>query len=147
LVDLVTSVPDLHTARILASGGVSYISFLQTNPNLNEIIPWIEGPEIFVQLINPDWPVPPVQGLIIPYEWYDQFSFMNKKIFWSTDHAELPESAGIIYNDREITPIPKNPNAKTFYHYSIKIKYNPQDIYTWIDFDQDLTLFENLFLD
>lgn len=146
-VDLVTSVPDLHTARILASAGVSYISFLQSNSQLNEIIPWIEGPEIFVQLTDHDLPVPRIHGLIIPYTWYDQYSFMDKKIFWITDRAEQDISSDIIYTNRNITPFPKDEFYKSFYHYTIINEQDINDNLCWIDFEDDLSLFERLFLD
>ena len=146
-VDLVTSVPDLHTARILASAGVSYISFAQTITNLNEIVAWIEGPEVFVQMTDPDLPIPQVNGLIIPEIWYDQFSFMNKKIFWMTDRIDIHIPLDAIYTDRHMIPFPKHEFFKTFYHYTILHNPDASGNLSWIDFDEDLNLFERLFLD
>ncbi len=146
-VDLVTSVPDLHTARILASAGVSYISFLQTNAQLNEIIPWIEGPEIFVQLTDQDLPVPRVRGLIIPYTWYNLYSFMDKKVFWITDQVEQNISSDMIYTNRNVSPFPEHEFYKSFYHYTIINEQNIIGNLSWIDFEDDLSLFERLFLD
>jgi hypothetical protein len=145
-IHLVTSVPELHTARILAAAGVPYISFLQTTPNLNEIISWIEGPEVLVQVIDLNLAIPQVNHLIIPYAWYDQFYFMEKSIWWITDDALVSKPDGMIYTDAVALPTNESASHLCFYPYRNAIQVN-DNIKTWLDFNKDSELFEALFLE
>lgn len=144
-IDLVTSVPNLHIARILAAAGVPYISFLQNTPNLTEIIAWIEGPEIFVQLIDTDLPIPPVDNLIIPYSWFDQFSFVDKRTWWMTDDASVDIPDGMIYTTIDLSYANESKTNLCLYpcHHAIA-RQNKRKI--WIDYEKDADIFEVTFL-
>lgn len=144
-IHLVTSVPDLHTARILAAAGVPYISFLQTTPNLSEIFSWIEGPEIAVQVTDVNLPLPMVNKLIIPYAWYDQFSFMEKSIWWLTDGPSVYKPDGMIYTHVDILAYNESASQLCFYPYRNAIDDN-DNMKTWLDYTNDADLFETLFL-
>ena len=145
-VDLVTSVPDLHTARILASAGIPFISFKQNVSNLSEIISWIEGPEVFVQIIDPDLPIPQIGGLIIAYDWYEQYSFINKKILWLSYRSDVSIADGMIYADSIIHVKTIDPNHVQFYHYSFSNHENNHPTKYWLDYERDQALFDQLFL-
>jgi hypothetical protein len=146
-VDLVTSVPDLHTARILASAGIPYISFKQNISNLNEIISWIEGPEVFIQIIDHDLPIPQVDGLIIDHAWYEQYSFMDKKILWLTQRGDLSIADGMIYMPGVIQVNTIAPQYPQFFHASISQMKHIQSTMYWLDYEQDQALFDQIFLE
>lgn len=144
LPDLIMSVSDLQTARILAAAGVSYISFHQYIENLDEIKPWLEGPLIGVQIADPDQSLPTADFLIMPEEWYDLFSFSGRKIFWKGNSGLMSQEPEVI---TILNKAIENPVSDTgnFFHYTrtLGIKEN---ILTWIDFEEDQALFEKLFL-
>ncbi|MBK8282304.1 MAG: hypothetical protein IPK94_19755 [Saprospiraceae bacterium] len=139
-VSLVTSVPDLHTARICAAAGVPMISLVQTHPNLIEIRDWLEGTEVFVQITDPDLPLPLVDHLIIPFEWYDAFSFIDKKVFWITADQMISRPDGMIYTSLYQNPPPTGQDLKLFPYYEGSL------CAVWLDYQSDYKSFERLFL-
>lgn len=148
LPDLITSVPDLHTARILAAAGVDYIAFHQNIENLEEIRPWLEGPQIGVEITDPDLSLPNADFLIMPVEWYDLFSFSARPILWKVGVQLLPNRPrGNIIFARD------NPMNETemdegihFYHHSDFTGSESVTAKAWLDYKEDLVLFEKLFL-
>jgi len=146
LPDLVTSVPDLHTARILAAAGVGYIAFKQQIQTLSEIRPWLEGPEIGIEIVDMDTPIILADFLILPMEWYELYSFSDKRIFWKTDDPGKDEPDGMIYLKGIIKSVIEAKQGTPFLHYKDLYSQKDQPVKTWIDYEADLLLFESLFL-
>jgi|GEM_PF-1246669 len=187
LPDLITSVPDLQTARILAAAGVDYIAFHQNIENLEEIKPWLQGPQIGVEITNPDLSLPGADFLIMPLEWFDQFSFSGRPILWKAEGDTVQTSENLLFtrgsimNETEPTtgmqfsfsgrPILWKAEGDTvqtsenllftrgsimnetepttgmqFYHYADYISSKSVTAKAWLDYKEDLSLFEELFL-
>lgn len=139
-VSLVTSVPDLHIARICAAAGVPMISIDQTHPNLFEIRDWLEGTEVFVQITDPELPLPLTDHLIIPFKWHDAFSFIDKKVLWITDDQTIYRPDGMIYTGLYQDPSPASKDFKLF-------PYHEGSLFaSWLDYQSDYPIFEKLFL-
>ena len=145
LPSLVTSVPDLHTARILAAAGVSYIAFHQHIKNLEDIITWLEGPQTGVEMIDPDQSVPATDFLIMPAGWYDLFSFSGRTIFWKIDGDGFNQGDMIISRGGLMTATGMK-EGRRFYHYSDYCGSEDETAKAWLDYEEDLSLFEELFL-
>jgi len=145
LPDLITSVPDLQTARILAAAGVDYIAFHQNIENLEEIKPWLEGPQIGVEITDPDLSLPNADFLIMPLQWYDLFSFSNRPILWKTDGDTGQTSENLLFVKGSIMEVSEPMGGIRFYHYS---DFTDSEVTTksWLDYKDDLVLFEKLFL-
>lgn len=146
LPDLITSVPDLQTARILAAAGVDYIAFHQNIENLEDIKPWLEGPQIGVEITDPDLSLPNADFLIMPLQWYELFSFSNRPILWKTDEDTGLTSDNLLVTKGGITNETEPAAGIRFYHYS---DYTGAEVVTakaWLDYKEDLSLFEELFL-
>lgn len=86
---LVLSVPDLHSARILAAAGVPQIALLQSNPNFVEIKSWLQGVAVGAQITDPNASIPQADFLVIPKKYFDQFSFMDGRVYWLGDQGEI----------------------------------------------------------
>ena len=142
---LVTSVPDLHTARILAAAGIPYIAFHQQIRNLEEIKPWLEGPRTGIEMKDPDQSLPASDFLIMPASWYDLFSFSGRTIFWKTgdgnfDKGDLVLSRGVLFTPGSETV------GRRFYHYADYRDERGVNSAAWLDYEEDFNLFEALFL-
>ncbi|MDZ4707661.1 MAG: hypothetical protein SH818_04595 [Saprospiraceae bacterium] len=146
LPDLITSVPDLQTARILAAAGVDYIAFHQNIENLEEIKPWLQGPQIGVEITNPDLSLPGVDFLIMPLEWFDQFSFSGRPILWKAEGDTVQTSENLLFTRGSIMNETEPTTGMQFYHYADYISSKSVTAKAWLDYKEDLSLFEELFL-
>ncbi len=144
LITLVTSVPDLHMARILAAARVPLISFLQNTNHLNEIKSWLAGPEIGVQIEDHELPLPQVDFLIIHDINYEQYAHVDKKIYWKTKDATWDRPYAGIFDATFAMPI-ENRKVITFNKYIEGNKNSEQSLY-WIDYIEDAVIFEQIFL-
>ncbi len=146
LPDLITSVPDLQTARILAAAGVDYIAFHQNIENLEEIKPWLEGPQIGVEITDPELSLPNADFLIMPLQWYDLFSFSNRPILWKTDGDTEKTSENLLIAKGGTMEETELTIGIRFYHYSDYTGSEAVTAKSWLDYKDDLSLFEELFL-
>jgi hypothetical protein len=146
LPDLITSVPDLQTARILAAAGVDYIAFHQNIENLEEIKPWLEGPQIGVEITDPDLSLPNADFLIMPLQWYDLFSFSNRPILWKTEENTVQTSENLLFVKGSRMEESEPTAGIRFYHYSDYTDSEAITAKSWLDYKDDLVLFEKLFL-
>lgn len=146
LPDLITSVPDLQTARILAAAGVEYIAFHQNIENLEDIKTWLEGPQIGVEIIDPDLSLPNADFLIMPIQWYDLFSFSNRPILWKTEGDTVHTSENLLFVKGSIMEESEPTGGIRFYHYSDYTDSESVTAKSWLDYQDDLSLFEELFL-
>lgn len=144
LPSLVTSVPDLQIARILAAAGAQYIAFDQSMDQLSEISQWLEGPQTGVEIDDPNHPVPQVDFLIVPIILFEQFAFFEKKIFWKSKLTDIDEPAGMIFIREAGYSGPENGTGACFYHYSDRP--DNRNKLTWIDYKKDQLLFEKIFI-
>jgi hypothetical protein len=140
---LVTSVPDLHTARILASAGVPYISFQQEINNLPDIQAWLEGPEIGIQIENPELSLPQVDFLIVKDSDYDLYSFSGKKIFWLTTDVHWTKPYGALLN---VSPPVDHLQVTVFNKYAAQFEDVDHSFRFWLDCIDDATSFDRIFL-
>lgn len=142
LPSLVTSVPDLHTARILAAAGVPYLVFRQDTENLADLIQWLEGPRIGVEIADPETIVPRVDFLLIPLEFYDRFAFVEKPIFWKTGNTGAVFPDGMVYTRHDVHSA--RDGVMCFYPYTGMPTGN--DLPTWLNCREDKAMLEALFL-
>ncbi len=91
---LVLSVPDLQAARILAAAGVPQIALSATHPYFVEIKSWLEGTEVGASISDADQRIPPADFLVVPIEFYENYSFVDKKIYWVTSDGQLTDRFG-----------------------------------------------------
>lgn len=123
---LVLSVPDLQAARILAAAGIPQIALLQTNPNFAEIRSWLEGVSVGSQITDPNSSLPVADFFIIPFAFYDQFSFMDARIYWLRDQGEITDRHGNLI----------------FLPYAIENEV----VASWLDWERNYDKIEELFL-
>lgn len=142
LPSLVTSVPDLHTARILAASGVPYLVFSLDTENLADLIQWLEGPRIGVEIADPEAIVPRADFLLIPLEFYDRFAFVEKPVFWKTEDTGAAFPDGMVYTRYDVGSA--RDGVMCFYPYADMPIGN--DLHTWLDCREDKALLEALFL-
>lgn len=139
---LVTSVPDLHIARILAAAGVPYLVFRQDTENLADLIQWLEGPRIGVEIADPEETVPQADFLLIPLEFYDRFAFVEKPVFWKTGDTTAAFPDGMLYTRYDVHSA--RDGMMCFYPYAGMATGN--DLPTWLNCREDKALLEALFL-
>lgn len=144
LPSLVTSVPDLHTARILAAAGVKYIAFRPGTQNLGDIMQWLEGPQTGLEVLEAESQIPAADFLIIPYELYDQYAFSDKRIFWKTDQSMIYQEDGMIYLKGAIDEESPDQPGLRFYHYAEGMGKAGE--LTWMDMEEDSVWYEKLFV-
>lgn len=121
---LVVSVPDLQSARMLAAAGVPKISLLADNPHFNEIKSWLAGIQVGASISYAEQTIPPADFLIIPIELIDQYSFVDKKIYWVKD-GQLSDVHGNI----ELLPY----------------AHENENFPSWLDYEKHQELISDLF--
>lgn len=144
LPSLVTSVPDLHTARILAAAGVKYIAFSSGTQNLGDIIQWLEGPQVGLEILEAESRISAVDFLIVPYELHDQYAFSDKRIFWKTDQSAIYREDGMIYLKGAMSGTSPDKTGLRFYHYADCMGKAVE--WSWMDRDEDTGWYEKLFV-
>jgi hypothetical protein len=123
---LVLSVPDLQAARILAAAGVPQIALLQSNPHFAEIKSWLEGVSVGAQITDPNVSLPQADFFIIPFIFFDQFSFMNTRMYWLGDQGEITDKQGNLI----------------FLPFAVENEV----VSSWLDWEQNYEKVEELFL-
>lgn len=93
---LVLTVPDLQAARMLTAAGVPQIALSATNPYFVEIKSWLEGTQVGASISEADQSIPPADFLVVPIEFYENYSFVEKKIYWVTSEGQITDKHGNI---------------------------------------------------
>ncbi len=130
--ELVTSVPDLHTARILAAAGVPNIALSQDHPHFADIRSWLEGTKVGAMISEPESIIPQADFLVIPMAYFDQLSFLDHVKYWIKENKSIVLDPGG-FNKDELNAFPSTPY------------FNKQDNgqKVWFDFEKNPELLES----